>query len=92
MGTGDSAWVKWGGWSFLDRQRPDPVLRPPVRGIDIADIQAYDLGQPEPCSQGQGVDQAVAGIAARGKEDGPLFTMGRNLYSTENPRNEMSEV
>ncbi len=47
----------------------DAVPGPPVGRVDITDVQTYNLGQPEPGAQGQGVDQVVPEIAARGAKN-----------------------
>src|SRR2546426_11215326 len=46
---------------------PDPALRLAFRRVDIADVQTYNLGQPQAGPERQGVDQVVPWIAARGE-------------------------
>jgi hypothetical protein len=45
------------------RTQPDAIPGPPLRGMDIPDIHAYDLGQPETGPLGKGVDQVIPVVA-----------------------------
>src|SRR5439155_15257614 len=59
--------------------QPDAILRPAIRRVDIADVQTYNLGQPEAGSECQRVNQVVPGIAARGAKDCSLLGLRQGL-------------
>ena len=52
---------------------PDARARDAVREIDISHVQTYNLGQTEPRSERQRVDQVIPEIARCCPQNGPLF-------------------
>ena len=70
-----------------------PVLRrfggSSLGGMDIADGETYDLGQPEADPQSKRIDQMVTGIAGRGAKNRPLLAVGQGWWGKERHRDSL---
>jgi len=65
----------------LDEFGPEPNSGPwrAVRGVDIADVQAYDLGQTQASPEGQRIGEVVPGVPRRRTEDLLLLGLRQSL-------------